>query len=92
MAEVQREKQSELREAYFLFQDYGGRLQKCLERMVILGNKLSDDSGNLKEGIHSESPSPRLPGMVSDFHITAEQYGSLIRQIELQLDKLETQI
>jgi len=87
-----REKQPELTEAHFQLQELGSRLNKCLDRLTIIGNKLSDESNSLSTKEPMVEPSPRLPGLVSDIHNDIGGFKAIISKIESQLLKLENQI
>ena len=83
--------QSELVSAHIQFQEIGKRLDTCLGRLTTIANKLSDESGNINKEPVPE-PSPRLPGLVSDFYRDVDGFRSLTSRIEQQLSKLESQI
>lgn len=87
-----REKQSELKELNIQFQEQGKRLSGVLERLNIIGTKLSEES-SLKgqEGsLESLAKSPRQPGLISDLYYNLDCYKTYINQIEQQVKKLET--
>lgn len=84
--------QSELTSAHIQFQEVGKRLDSCLIRLTTIANKLSDESNNLSAKELIPEPSPRMPGLVSDFYRDVDGFRNITSRIEQQLSKLESQI
>lgn len=88
-----REKQPELFELHYKFQENGKRLNDVLSRIKAIGDKLSDDSQSLSKAEDSpKALNPRNPGIVNDLYNTVEGYGDCISQIERKLTKIEQYI
>lgn len=84
-----RERQPELFEVHYRFQEQGKRLSDCLERLSTIANKLEDESECKAEKMPEPPPSPRLPGITSSLNNTVDGYKDCITQIERQLIKIE---
>lgn len=88
-----REKQSELIELHSRWQELGDRLDKCLNRLTSIGNRLVDETGQQPT---SNEPTPktleRMPGLVRDLYNDADGFQSLINKIESRLSKIENSI
>lgn len=73
------------------FIEQGERLEKNIQRLVILGNKLSDDSGSIKE--EDRSAEKRVesinPGSLRELQNDVDGFRKLNAAIENQLSKLE---
>ena len=87
--QASREKQSELFEVHYRFQEQGKRLSDCLSRLSTIANKLEDESENKSEKMPEPPPSPRLPGITSSLNNAVDGYKDCITQIERQLLKIE---
>lgn len=87
--QVGREKQSDLKEIHYSFQEQGKRLEDCLSRLTAIGNTLSDDSDSLTAKSPVPEPQSRMPGVVRDLSNCAIGFGDLINRIQTQISKIE---
>ena len=89
---AERERQPELREVHYGFQEQGRRLSDCLSRLTNIANKLEDESASLSEGVPPLPPSQRMPGITNDLINTVDGYKDCISQVEKMLTKIEKHI
>jgi len=81
-------KETQLESILTGFSDQLERMQKNNSRLNSLGNKLSDESGNLSEG-KPDKLMPGLPGQVSLLQTYLERMIDINCYYERQLNKLE---
>lgn len=89
---AERERQPELREVHYGFQEQGKRLSDCLSRLTIIANKLEDESEIITEGVTTPVQNLRMAGITNDLINTTDGYKDCISQIERQLNKIERHI
>lgn len=86
-----RERGTEMYETYESLKSTGNHFDSLLSRLQALGNKLWDDSSDLKAGPLSKEPNNRIvaPGAISDFNRCASGLKELAERFETQIIKLE---
>lgn len=89
--QVSREKSSPIREIHFGLQEHGKRLDHIFQSLTIVGNKLSDTSGNLNEAPKEPRKDVELPppGIVTDLQRDVIGLSELITRIEKEVRKIE---
>lgn len=79
---------SELFNIHESFNDQGKRLLDVLNRLVNIGNKLSDDSG-MEKICGAEPKLERQPGIIANLYNEIDGFRSLNNNLETVVSKLE---